>query len=194
MFSLSTIPTEIAYGNCIKELSLSDAVEWLTADLLHARLAAARNPGFDVYKSELFPNVTFQVKASRPGEAHKIQKIVNGRDALWDASPAWTWREANAGNADFYFLYGVNGESVYPFVVPLYIWTKEAYDTGAGGLILRVSVDQYSRCGRYKRASKRNKFWQYYVKDWPDGLLRRIAFYTKQQPVTQLSLVAAQVA
>ena len=194
MFSLTEIPTEIEYRHCIKELNLADGAEWLTADLLHARLASAGNPGFDVYKSELFPNLTFQVKLSRPGEARKIQKTVNGRDDFWDTSPAWTWHEAIAESADFYVLYGVNGDEVYPFVVPLRVWTKEAYDTGIGGLILRVSVDQYSHCGRYKRSFKRNKFWQYLLKTWPDDLFRRIAYYTKYEETQQLSLVATQAA
>ena len=193
MFPLAEIPTQIEWQGCVKELALEEGAEWLAARLLKGHLAPAGNAGYDIHQSALFPGLTFQIKVSRPGEGHKVQKIVNGRDSYWDESPTWTWGEYNKGEADIYILYGVNGEMVYPFVVPHSIWERQAFSNGNKGLVLRVSTEQYSRCGRHERATKRNKFWQYYIKSWPGGLFRRVTYYTKRQPCDQIPLVEIAV-
>jgi hypothetical protein len=172
-------------------MSLSEAVEFYTARVLGAQVAPARMQGYDVHNSIHFPGVTFQVKVSRAGAGRKEQKIVKGRDSTWDSSPTWAWTERLAFGADYYVLYGVRKDQVYPFVVPVYLWEDESYDTGNGGRFLRISIDQYSRCGKYRNSFKRNKFWQYLVKTWPKGLLEVVEYYTNYQPMEQGSLFAA---
>jgi len=194
MIALSDIPLELTCPDCgkfIKEMSLSEAVEFYTARVLGGEVARARMQGFDVHKSIHFPGATFQVKMSRAGAGRKEQKTIQGREVDLDGSPTWSWHESIAFGADFYILYGVLKDQVYPFVVPVYLWEDESSDTGSGGRFLRISTDQYSRCGKYRNSFKRNKFWQYLIKTWPSGLLETVEYYTNYQPMEQASLFAA---
>ena len=185
-FAIEQLPTE--YG--IMDLGLPHAAEIITAEVLQARVAPSSNPGFDVYQSELFPGLTFQVKLAQAREQEGAVRIIKGRTCVLNASPTWAWSEAHALGADWYVLFGVKDGTVYPFAVPVFIWHEESYDTGTGGRFLSISCDQYSKCGRHVRSYKRNKFWQYRIPKWPDGLLARVAFYSKHGNVVQLQLSA----
>ena len=194
MFALSEVPTELRCPDCdhyIKDLRQHEGFEILTARVLDAKVAADWNEGFDVYESALFPDRTFQVKMANARENRPVTKTVNGRTNTWDASPTWTWSETIAFSADVYVLYGIKDETVYPFVVPVYLWEDESYDSGSNKRILTISTDQYSRCGKYRNSFKRNKFWQYLIKTWPSGLLETVEYYTNYQPMEQASLFAA---
>jgi hypothetical protein len=167
------IPTE--YG--IKDLSLAEGCEFLVAETLRARVAKGHTPGYDVYGSTLFPNLCFQVKVANAREHETIRKTVAGRISDWRQHPTWTWSERRALRADFYILFGVKDATVIPFVVPLAVWAMESYPDGNDGRVLRISTEEYAKCGRYERSYRKNKFWQYKITDWPDMLIENITHY-----------------
>jgi hypothetical protein len=191
MFFLGLVPKVLTCPSCgqyIKDLTLDESFELLVAEVLAAKVAAARTEGYDVYDSELFPGLTFQVKCAKPGEGRTTRSVIDGRDCVFEGSPTWTWFEPVAGGADMYIIFGVVETQVYPFVVPRCLWFDESYDSGSGGRILRISTDQYSRCGRYASSFKRNKLWKYHVPTWPRGLLDLIDYYTKKPQFEQPAL------
>ena len=103
MFSLSEVPETLECPRCgysLRELRLSDRFEFYTARVLQAKVAQPWNAGFDVYDSELVPDVTFQIKVANAREGRHITKIVNDRLSTWSGSPHWTWYEKIAGGAD----------------------------------------------------------------------------------------------
>jgi len=191
MFKLEIVPTQLNCPRCgeyIKDVDLAEGFEVLTAGLLQACNASFLCPDYDVYDSRLFPGLTFQVKYAQARERLAITKTVKGRTNTWDQRPTWSWAEAKALGANWYILFGIANGYVYPFAVPTWIWERESYDTGNGGRILTISTEEKSRCGRYVKSYKRNKFWQHYLRQWPDDLFSRIRHYEKQGNIVQLGL------
>lgn len=177
VFPLSEIPTVLQCPECghnFMEIDLTLGTEILVADALDAKIAPRQTPAFDVYDSKLFPGLTFQIKYSNPTNHISVLKKVKGRVSVWDESPTWTWSEERPCGADWYILFGIKDSEVYPFAVPVRIWKNESANTGIGGRILKISTDEYSHCGRYENAFKHNKFWQYSIQKWPEGLLSRL--------------------
>jgi len=175
----------------IKDLSFAERFEYWVAATLNARIAAARNMSYDVYESEPFPGLTFQVKAANARAHDVIQKDIGDRAVTVRQAPTWTWAEYLDGAADMYVLFGVKDRQVYPFLAPLHIWQGESTTTGKGRIMTMCS-NEYSSCGRYTRSSKRNKFWQYYLPTWPDDLFRRLEYYTKT-PVLDQSMLCEEL-
>lgn len=195
-FPLNQVPTELRCPKCdefITDIELSRGFEFLVARVLKARAAPARNEGYDVYDSVPFPGLTFQVKYANARERPEEHKYIGDREVTVTAGHQWTWHEPKAGAADFYILFGIYEEQVYPFVTSRYIWMENSSNTGKGGRIKIVRAYEYSPCGRYERSAKRNAFWQYYVKSWPADLPIRIKYYTNHNPVTQGSLFESRV-
>lgn len=190
MFRLSVVPRQLICPRCgeyIKDIDLAEGFEVLVADLLQARNMYYRQRGYDVCDSSFFPGLTFQVKYSNPKEHEEVTKAIKGRNmATWKQRPTWSWSEPHALGASWYILFGISGNDVYPFAVPVWIWEKESYDMGNGGRILTISTKKKSRCGRHSRSYKRNKFWKHYLKRWPEDLYSRIRHHEKLGNVGQL--------
>ena len=192
MFPLRNVPSNLMCPHChqfIRPLDLAARFEWYTARLLGGELAEERQQGFDVQNSQLIPDVTFQVKCAKARKGQIVAREIDGRECVFDESPHWTWQEHRTGRADIYFLYGIIQGKVFPFIVDRFIWLDEAYDNGRGGKSLRISTDQYSKCGRYMASRKLNKFWQYYVRSWPQGLFDVCKYYAQRVPLVQGDLI-----
>jgi len=175
-------------GNLTKDLAFGEQFEVLTARVLRTRIAQRGQVGYDLYDSDIYPDLTFQVKASRIQEVEPEAKVINGRAVVMRAAPTWTWSEARDKGGDFYVLFGVKADMVFPFVVSRHIWLAESFPS-AGGCALRVCSNEYSRCGRYVSSFKRNKFWEYSIREWPRDLFRRIEYYTNDVNAKQLAFI-----
>jgi hypothetical protein len=167
-FPLGDVPQSLmcfASGHkIIKDLSLTERFEVLVALEVQGRLAASRNAGFDVYNSILYPDLTFQVKASHawkdPGTDAKKR----------NRSKIYTFRGSIEHMADYYVLFGVRGDLVFPFVLMRESW--ERFGSKAGKFrVLIISAERYSR---KTKALKENRLWNCYVSDWPEGVHRRL--------------------
>jgi len=190
---LSDVPSILhirdEHGDLTKDLSLGERFEMLAARVLHARVARYRQVGFDLYDSPLYPGIKFQVKIAHAREGQSGPKIINGRDVLMRVAPSWTWSEKASGEVHLYILFGIKQGIIYPFVAPLDIWLAESFES-SGGRTLRICSEEYSRCGRYESSIKRNKFWEYSIRNWPLGLFERIGYYTENGIAEQLKLEA----
>jgi len=176
-FSTDAVSTELRCPGCghyIRDITLDDAYELLVANILEAKCACPFTSGYDVYDSALFPGTTFQVKYASAREGKTETKTVNGREDTWKEAPTWSWSDPANEGADFYILFGILGDLVYPFIVRRDVWMRESYDAGKGHRFIRISTKAKSRCGRYLSGYKRNKFWQYAITDWPRGLFMYI--------------------
>lgn len=196
-FNLAIIPNVLNCPHCgeyIKDIDLATGFELLVADVLQGKAASARNEGFDVYDSPLYPGMTFQIKYANARVRPEETKTVAGRRNTWRAGNTWTWHEPKAGAADFYILFGVKGDKVWTFALPQTSWLDTSSDTGRGGVIKTVTCKEYSRCGRYMSASKRSRFWRHVIRTWPADLHDRIHYYTKRQPTQQMQLFERRVA
>ena len=165
-----------------------EGFEIFTADALQARMAGFQNEGYDLYKSQLFPDVTFQVKYARARVRPAETKLVNGRLCEFPERRTWTWTERIAGSADFYVLFGIN-DGITPFLLCRHDWLDVASDDGNGGKVRTTTANEWSNCGRYMNSSKRNRFWRFALKVWPEYLLARVSYYIDNQPMKQGTLI-----
>lgn len=183
-FSASIVPTELRCPDCghyIRDISPSEGYELLVATVLKTKWAHQLCPGYDVYDSALFPDTTFQVKFANAREGRTETRNVDGRELTFVQAPTWSWRDAANIGADFYVLFGVQGDLVYPFVVCRDAWMDESCKASDKARLLRVSTKAKSRCGRYHSGYKDNKFWQYAITSWPQGMFRYIEYYVNRR-------------
>jgi hypothetical protein len=183
MLSLTDIPQSIdCYVNghrIIKDLSLPERFEVLVAQVLQGRWAANLNSGFDVYDSKLHPRFTFQVKVSKAW-------FDPGRDARKrNRAEIYTFNGSIEHIADYYILFGIREELVYPFLLSRSLWEQHGSKAGNGRRVLIISAERYTR---KTKALKQNRLWNCFIADWPDTLHRwlrqRQPFLLKSIPAT----------
>jgi len=177
-FPLSDLPIELGG---IKELSCAEAVEILVAQAVQGRLPGGNHPGFDVYKSRLFPGQTFQVKFSNTLTRKGVTKVLNGRTRVIKDTLQWAFSVATSEyRADWYVLFGECDSFVYPFLFSRADWVKKSSKAGKGRY-MAITAQEYSRCGRYYNSHKRNRKWEHYIREWPDGFLRVIEVFQEMK-------------
>jgi len=168
----SELPAEIGG---IKELSFDEAAEVLVAQAVKGKVTGGRQAGFDVHKSALFPSQTFQVKSSRPGLRHGETKELGGYTREFKDTYRWTFRVGKSEyTADWYVLFGEYDGLVYPFLMTQQEWDRVSSNTGTPARMLAITVQEHSKCGRYFSAYKRNRHWQFVIRQWPEGLLAKL--------------------
>ena len=167
-FLLDTVPgTMVCHVNghkIIKDLSLSERFEVLSAIALRARLTVGKNAGFDIYDSALYPGLTFQVKASNAWQD------ISTRAKIENHGEVYTFNGADNYEADFYILFGLKDDMVYPFLFSKNAWKKAGSKTGKR----RIVVLKTARYSRRTKALKENRGWNCYIDDWPNGLHRKL--------------------
>ena len=167
-FSLDIVPNtmvcHIGGHKVIKDLGLFERFEALTAVALHGRLAIGRNAGFDVYDSALYPELTFQVKVS------SAWQDISTRAKTERHGEVYTFNGTNEHEADYYILFGLKDDLVYPFLFTKTTWKRLGSKTGKR----RIVVLKTARYSRRSKALKENRGWNCYINDWPYGLHRRL--------------------
>lgn len=147
------------------DLDLTMGLECLVACELWGRVASPRNPGYDVYDSALYPGLTFQVKQSKAW-------LDPGRDARKrNRSEVYTFRGHAEHEADWYVLFGVKGDELWLFFVPLMAWRDKSSVSGA----YRTLIISANMLTRRTKALKQNRLWEFHISDWPSGLHRRLS-------------------
>jgi hypothetical protein len=177
-FALGNVPQSMACSvnghNIIKDLSLTERFEVLVAIVLQAKLAAGANAGFDVCDSALYPDLTFQVKVAHTWHDETVRKFIKDDGKVFEAVkyPHWSWNGSRQHLADWYILFGIKDDVVHAFAFPTSVWFEKSYpyanDTRN---MMIVCSREFSPCGS---GTKRNKIWEYEIKDWPKGLLYAI--------------------
>jgi len=168
MLRVRDIPTETECklgGDVVGfDLDLTTGLEFLVAHELQGRVATPRNPGFDVYDSALYPGLTFQVK-------HAGAWLDPGKDARRrNRSEVYTFRGHHEREADWYVLFGINGDKLCPFLVPLVAWRDKGSTSGVHRILI-ISANTFTR---RTKALKQNRLWEFHISDWPEGLHRRL--------------------
>jgi hypothetical protein len=142
-FPLREVPTVFACPHCgkhIRDANLSEGFEILIARWLRAELAMERQRGYDIHKSTLFPNRTFQVKYAYPSAVQR----------KWGSNEVWEWSDGQAiGQADYYILFGVRKGLVHCFLLNRKLWDR--LSSGKTSSILYSPTYCFSRRGRGKR-------------------------------------------
>lgn len=150
-FDMNQVPTTLNCPYCghtiKKQLSLTERFEALAATILKAQIAPAGTPGYDLYDSELFPGMTFQIKVS--------------------SGPDWQWHSKATEHADWYICFGIlNDLIVFPFAFSTEEWAETTFlSSDNRWRNLRIS---YGRKGRQISRG-------YGIRHWPDDFLARIA-------------------
>jgi len=175
-FPMSLVPTSLICPHCretiIEQPSLAQCFEILVARTLNAKLAGNAQSGIDVYDSELFPELTFQVKfahASFPKTGYVIKR--GNKTYQMNNSPRWFWSGNAETLADWYIFFGILKDQAHTFVFAQEIWLAKACDAylyGRRRKQLAVIAKKMSKRG--KRGMVMNKMWEYEVPDWPHGL------------------------
>ena len=157
----------------VKDLSLTERFEVLTAIVLQAKLAAFRNAGFDVYDSALYPDLTFQIKVAHTWHDETIRRFVKDDGKVFEAikHPHWTWNGSSQHLADWYIFFGIKGDLVHAFAFPVSVWLESSYRGTDAKNVMIVCSREFSPCGS---GTKRNKMWEYEIRDWPNGLFYAI--------------------
>ena len=125
-----------------------------------------------MHKSVLFPGTTFQVKYSRTGLRKGDTRTINGREVDIRDTWRWSFRVSNAAyKADWYALFGEREGLVYPFLLSYSEWIERSCKTGKQRF-LAIAAQEYSKCGRYASARKRNRSWEHYIDEWSKLLVR----------------------
>jgi len=165
-FSVDELPSKVD----VLLLSKAKAAEVILARALKGKVAPGNNPGFDVYQAERYPGETFQVKYSVAHLREAEEKSIGDRSVTIQDRYLWSFRVGNADHiADWYCLFGEKEGLVYPFVLSYSEWIKRS-SLAQKARILIVSAREFSKCGRYDKSYKRNRTWEYHVKEWPAGL------------------------
>ncbi len=163
-FPVSDLPSELG----VKELAPEEAVEVLVAQAVRGRVAPGRQRGYDVYRSELYPDKTFQIKYANVRDIPGKKKKIGDRDVVVRPRKQWAFSVNNSDyKADWYILFGERDGRVYPFLLSYEEWIDRSSKTAKGRFLL-VTAQEYSRCGRYASAKKRNRTWEYYVPEWTE--------------------------
>lgn len=150
------------------QLSQAKAFEVILAHVVRGVVMEHGNVGYDVSGSSLYPGMTFQVKCSNPDDpAQYAQQVifVEGVERDLNQAPAWWFGARDRIGADWYILFGLRENKVYPFAIPTGKWSRYKSDPQ------RIVTQEYSRCGSGHR---RNQFWEYAIHQWPDGLYKRL--------------------
>lgn len=177
-FPLSLVPRSLTCPGCgqiiVEQLSLARGFESLVAQVLDASLADSQERGYDAYDSSPFPSLTFQVKYAYaylpPGQGY----IQDKRYAKWylvNRTAKWVFTGNSSTKADWYILFGISQDIVYPFVIPHSVWTK------AGTISKRynnefvqftITSRRLSPCG--PSGHIQNKYWEFYARQWPEDM------------------------
>jgi hypothetical protein len=127
------------------KLEMKDLTESYVADLVRGQVVVnSSNPGFDVWKSELYPECTFQVKYAIPYQGKSRR--------------AWTFHGLGYGNhgASWHIYFGIRANSVYPFLFSSkYIGRFERHAS------INIPVRRYGRTGL-------SPYWYHFLRQWPD--------------------------
>jgi len=170
---IDVIPRVLCCPRCgyhIQNVTLSKGFELFVARTLRAELASERVIGYDVCDSELYPNWTFRVEYSEVVIGLAKERVKGGRLCENKPGLTWAWREnIDSRIADWYVLFGIRDNLVYPFVLSQADWLKASFKCGEGR-IHKTTAQEYSHCGGYTSGYERSELWNHYVSVWPDGL------------------------
>lgn len=154
-------------GKAIGKIAYFQTFEYKVAKWLDAEVASNSTPGFDVYKSNHFPKLTFQVKYASSFEYH-------GYATYKQLSWHWISKNKNKTHPDFFILFGLmpkHKESVF------LISRSDFYEYASqyqGRYNLRVSAKRISDRGHYKYTPK---IWLFNVKNPEKNLVSAILNY-----------------
>ena len=173
-FKFDLVPKDLRCPCCdtivIERISEYQRFEIFVAQTLQAKLAGNCQAGVDVYGSALFPNLCFQVKFAFPNypkTGYVVEK--RGKKHIMNVAPRWFWSGNAEELADWYILFGILEDKVYPFVFPAQVWLEEACDAflyGRRRKQMAIVAQKMSRRG--KRGMVMNKMWEYEIVNWPD--------------------------
>lgn len=166
-FLLEIVPAELLCPHCgkhIRDVGLAGGFEILAAQWLGAELAVERQRGYDVHKSTLFPNCTFQIKYAYPSSVQR----------KWGSNEVWAWQDNNAeGQADYYVLFGIREKLAYCFLLDTLLWDR--FSSGKTSSMLYSPTFPFSRRGRGARSYIHEaRLWKYECVNLPEDLVAHV--------------------
>lgn len=164
---LGQVPTELVCPHCgrgVRQVPLSEGFEILVAGWLDGELAVARQEGYDVYKSALFPKHTFQVKHAYPSEARRNSGV----------RESWAWGANSVeSQADYYVLFGIRAGEAHCFLLDDLLWIR--FSSGQASRLLMSPTRPFSRRGGHARGYIHEaRLWKHECVNLPEGLIARI--------------------